>query len=429
MTLEQFVFSIGDDVRRLARLVRSIRPVCLSRRLDCSRCIAVAQQRLLASDSTNSRPPFRSLLSETNVVSPFEDPSRVRRKKPLATSTVLITKLGAEEEALINSARPSGSEEVRTMADQHLDEGSDRTKARQAAADCDTKQKIQESKESNDEHTGESLSALGGSTTTTLSAYRRFWKKFHQTMGTELRDRKVSYERKAIAFLHNSQTPASALVISCSRSLLGLSGCQTDTSLSYMQMQIDENASYEDRRRQKMARNTKLGSIFLLTGSCVGFVWFCFYYGRIFLTFYSFCASSPLNDCLGSYVVQYAGRAKRDEKGKVIQDEFTGSFFAPVYRIINSFKLWKDYKTGHHFVKRPALDYFLDIVGYPNFEVVTYTSESSMTAPQVIESFDPKQRIMYKLYRDCTKYMNGHHVNVSKYSFRLLLLLFVRQRG
>ncbi|KHN83933.1 Mitochondrial import inner membrane translocase subunit TIM50 [Toxocara canis] len=210
------------------------------------------------------------------------------------------------------------------MADQHLDEGSDRTKARQAAADCDTKQKIQESKESNDEHTGESLSALGGSTTTTLSAYRRFWKKFHQTMGTEFEGGTVAEISSfgeygnAIGFLF---TASCMQQINCQHSPLFTEGtklegehkykqgnCENDLSenesyamlLCYRVLRIDENASYEDRRRQKMARNTKLGSIFLLTGSCVGFVWFCFYYGRIFLTFYSFCASSPLNDCLGS---------------------------------------------------------------------------------------------------------------------------------
>lgn len=35
-----------------------------------------------------------------------------------------------------------------------------------------------------------------------------------------------------------------------------------------------------------------------------------------------------------------------------------------------------------------------------------------MTAPPIVESMDPKHRIMYKLYRDCTKYMKGHHVKV-----------------
>jgi hypothetical protein len=34
------------------------------------------------------------------------------------------------------------------------------------------------------------------------------------------------------------------------------------------------------------------------------------------------------------------------------------------------------YKNGHYFVKRPALDYFMEVVGYPNFELVIYTSEN-----------------------------------------------------
>uniref|UniRef100_A0A183CJ90 FCP1 homology domain-containing protein n=1 Tax=Globodera pallida TaxID=36090 RepID=A0A183CJ90_GLOPA len=38
------------------------------------------------------------------------------------------------------------------------------------------------------------------------------------------------------------------------------------------------------------------------------------------------------------------------------------------------------YKKGHYFVKRPALEYFMDVVGYPNFELVIYTSETMMQA-------------------------------------------------
>uniref|UniRef100_A0AC34QS60 Mitochondrial import inner membrane translocase subunit TIM50 n=1 Tax=Panagrolaimus sp. JU765 TaxID=591449 RepID=A0AC34QS60_9BILA len=185
---------------------------------------------------------------------------------------------------------------------------------------------------------------------------------------------------------------------------------------------IDDSMPDEEKKKIKVARNTFFGSVFVFGGLFVGFVWFCFHYGK-----------SP-----------------RDAQGNVIVDEFTGQQFAWFYRILNSFKLWRDYvvepsrevllpdplpypyhqpkytlviemknvlvspdwtyKTGYRFKKRPALDYFLDVVGYPNFEVVIYTSESSITAPSVVDSMDPKQRIMYKLYRDCTKYMNGHHV-------------------
>uniref|UniRef100_A0AC34GTN9 Mitochondrial import inner membrane translocase subunit TIM50 n=1 Tax=Panagrolaimus sp. ES5 TaxID=591445 RepID=A0AC34GTN9_9BILA len=187
---------------------------------------------------------------------------------------------------------------------------------------------------------------------------------------------------------------------------------------------INDSSSHEEKekRRKKMARNTYLG--LAVVGGCAfaGLSFFCFHYGR----------------------------AARDAEGNVIRDEFSNQQFGFIYRILNSFKLWRDYvvepsrevllpdpipypyhqpkytlviemknvlvspewtyKTGYRFKKRPALDYFLDVVGYPNFEVVIYTSESSMTAPSVIESMDPKGRIMYKLYRDTTKYMNGHHV-------------------
>ncbi|NP_001360575.1 Mitochondrial import inner membrane translocase subunit TIM50 [Caenorhabditis elegans] len=198
------------------------------------------------------------------------------------------------------------------------------------------------------------------------------------------------------------------------------------------------NAEEIEARRKRMERNTRIGAYVLFGGSIIGFISFCFYYGR----------------------------AQRDEFGNVISDEFSGSFLAPFYRIANSFKLWRDYvvepareqllpdplpapylqpkytivielknilvhpewtyKTGYRFLKRPALDYFLDVIGYPNFEVVIYSSESMMTAAPVVDSFDPKQRIMYKLFRDCTKYMNGHHVkDLSKLNRDLSKVIYI----
>ncbi|GMT11544.1 hypothetical protein PFISCL1PPCAC_2841, partial [Pristionchus fissidentatus] len=185
---------------------------------------------------------------------------------------------------------------------------------------------------------------------------------------------------------------------------------------------IDDTASDEEKKRQRTTRNTKIGGFFVFGSTVVGFVAFCLYYGR----------------------------GERDASGHVIKDEYSGKLLAPFYRIVKSMQAWRDYvvepsrekllpdplpagyiqpkytiviemknvlvapewtyKTGYRFKLRPALDYFLDVLGYPNFEVVIYTSESSMTADPVIHSFDPKQRIMYRLYRDCTKYQNGHHI-------------------
>ncbi|CAJ0591893.1 unnamed protein product [Cylicocyclus nassatus] len=200
---------------------------------------------------------------------------------------------------------------------------------------------------------------------------------------------------------------------------------------------FDEDAEKE-KRRKRLERNTRIGGIILFGSSVAGLVAFCLYYGR----------------------------SKRDQAGNVIPDEFTGSFFAPFYRIAHSFRLWRDfvvepareqllpdplphpyiqprytlviemknvlvhpdwtYKTGYRFAKRPALEYFLDVVGYPNFEVVIYTSEAMMTAHPVVDSFDPKQRIMYRLYRDCTKYMHGQHVkDLSKLNRDLSKVIFI----
>ena len=49
--------------------------------------------------------------------------------------------------------------------------------------------------------------------------------------------------------------------------------------------------------------------------------------------------------------------------------------------------------------------------GYPNFEVVVWTVENSITFYPIILGMDPQQQhIMYKLYRDATHYNNGVHV-------------------
>ncbi|VDM53962.1 unnamed protein product [Angiostrongylus costaricensis] len=199
---------------------------------------------------------------------------------------------------------------------------------------------------------------------------------------------------------------------------------------------FDDEAEKE-KRRKRLERNTRIGGAIVLGSSVIGFVAFCLYYGR----------------------------AKRDALGNVIPDEWTGSYLAPFYRIANSFKVWRDfvveparekllpdplphpyiqpkytlviemknvlvhpdwtYKTGYRFVtflRRFVLEFFFLWIVI----VVIYTSESMMTAHPVVDSFDPKQRIMYRLYRDCTKYMHGQHVkDLSKLNRDLSKVIFI----
>jgi len=201
---------------------------------------------------------------------------------------------------------------------------------------------------------------------------------------------------------------------------------------------IDDALPDEEKKKLRIARNTKMGMIFLALGSAAGLIWFCFHYGR----------------------------SKRDEHGAIIADPYSGSLLAPFYRITDGVRDWMNYavepsrekllpdplkapyiqpkytlviemknvlvspewtyKTGYRFKKRPALEYFLDVVGYPNFELVIYTAEPPMSAFGVIDHIDTKQRIMYRLFRDCTKYVNGHHVkDLSKLNRDLSKVIFI----
>lgn len=68
------------------------------------------------------------------------------------------------------------------------------------------------------------------------------------------------------------------------------------------------------------------------------------------------------------------------------------------------------YKTGWRFRKRPFVDYFINQCGYPVFELVIYTAEQGFNAMPLIDSLDPQGLIMYRLYRDSTRYENGVHM-------------------
>lgn len=68
------------------------------------------------------------------------------------------------------------------------------------------------------------------------------------------------------------------------------------------------------------------------------------------------------------------------------------------------------YESGWRFKKRPGLDYFLSQLGPPMFELVIYSSESGMTMEPIVNQADPQNFIMYRLWKDATRYMDNHHI-------------------
>ncbi|XP_064603114.1 mitochondrial import inner membrane translocase subunit TIM50-like [Liolophura sinensis] len=127
-----------------------------------------------------------------------------------------------------------------------------------------------------------------------------------------------------------------------------------------------------------------------------------------------------------SSVVAYFKRAAREfdlykkmirdpSSEKLLPDPLGEPYYQPPYTLVlemTGVLVHPDwtYGTGWRFKKRPGVDNFLQQIGPPLFEVVIYTSEQGFTAYPILDSLDPNGYIMYRLFRDATRYMNGHHV-------------------
>lgn len=66
---------------------------------------------------------------------------------------------------------------------------------------------------------------------------------------------------------------------------------------------------------------------------------------------------------------------------------------------------------GWEVAKRPGVDYFLRYLSQ-YYELVIFTSVQMMNADLVIRKLDPYHIVMWPLFREATRYMNGAHVKV-----------------
>ncbi|XP_015110303.1 mitochondrial import inner membrane translocase subunit TIM50-C [Diachasma alloeum] len=154
----------------------------------------------------------------------------------------------------------------------------------------------------------------------------------------------------------------------------------------------------------------------------------------------------------GGIIVYELARPTYDENGNIVEDEFSGLPFPQrvwkrLCREVNYYtklvqepsrdKLLPDplkypymqppytlvlemtdvlvhpdwtYQTGWRFKKRPGVDHFLEALAPPQFEIVIYTAEQGMTVFPILDSLDPQGYIMYRLVRDATRFIDGHHV-------------------
>lgn len=103
----------------------------------------------------------------------------------------------------------------------------------------------------------------------------------------------------------------------------------------------------------------------------------------------------------------YNQTLKEPARDLLLPDPLKAPYIQPPYTLViemNGVLIHPDwtYKTGWRFKKRPFLDYLLQQCAPPLFELVIFTQDAGVTAYPLIDSLDPNQYIMYRLFRDST---------------------------
>ncbi|CAH0718111.1 unnamed protein product, partial [Brenthis ino] len=155
---------------------------------------------------------------------------------------------------------------------------------------------------------------------------------------------------------------------------------------------------------------------------------------------------------MGGCLVIEMGAPRRDDEGKLIEDEYSHlalplqylrrtwkelTFYEKMIKEPSREKLLPDplpppyqpkytlvleftdvlvhpdwsYQTGWRFKKRPGVDQFLQTVANSDYEVVIFTSENAFMIWPVLDKLDPENKmISYRLFRDSTHFIDGVHV-------------------
>ncbi|XP_053328852.1 mitochondrial import inner membrane translocase subunit TIM50 [Spea bombifrons] len=79
--------------------------------------------------------------------------------------------------------------------------------------------------------------------------------------------------------------------------------------------------------------------------------------------------------------------------------ELTGVLLHPEWSLV----------TGWRFKKRAGIESLFQQLA-PLYEIVIFTSETGLTAFPLVDNLDPHGFVSYRLFRDATRYMDGHHV-------------------
>ncbi|XP_016955663.1 mitochondrial import inner membrane translocase subunit TIM50-B [Drosophila biarmipes] len=179
----------------------------------------------------------------------------------------------------------------------------------------------------------------------------------------------------------------------------------------------------EMREMERALKRMKLGFGLVGIGGILVSFWAIYYFGR------------PSLDDQGKEVIdefselpltqQYTARTwksvnhfqrfiQEPSSQKLLPDPLQAPYVQPAYTLVLEIKdvlIHPDwtYETGWRFKKRPGVDLFLkECAKY--FEIVVYTAEQGITVFPLLDVLDPNGFIMYRLVRDSTHFVGGHHV-------------------
>ncbi|KAL3278271.1 hypothetical protein HHI36_013606 [Cryptolaemus montrouzieri] len=113
-------------------------------------------------------------------------------------------------------------------------------------------------------------------------------------------------------------------------------------------------------------------------------------------------------------IQKFALFIQQPSRQKLLPDPVKFPYQQPPYTLVLEIKdilvhpEWT-YNTGWRFKKRPGIDYFLESLA-GMYEIVVFTAEQGFTVFPLVEALDPKNLISYKLVRDATHFVDGHHV-------------------
>uniref|UniRef100_A0A3P9DFF4 Mitochondrial import inner membrane translocase subunit TIM50 n=1 Tax=Maylandia zebra TaxID=106582 RepID=A0A3P9DFF4_9CICH len=135
------------------------------------------------------------------------------------------------------------------------------------------------------------------------------------------------------------------------------------------------------------------------------------------LTLFPFLSDPPVIQQLRrtyKYFKDYRQMIIEPTSPKLLPDPLKEPYYQPPYTLVlelTDVLLHPEWSlaTGWRFKKRPGIDYLFQQVA-PLYEIVVFTAETGMTAYPLIDSIDPQGFVMYRLFRDATRYVEGHHI-------------------